>query len=194
MHRPPCELMTRGLGRPTCRARPALFESALLAWLPRQRWFGAKTRKIRGTRVVDWAKLPQDFEPMRARPRLRPASARSLQPALFLVEVAYATARAIYTRFRWLQQGTRGEKQGGQPQSVLATLPSAAVRACCMTRRCGRTSVRRFSRSSSSTRRSPFVGRGGTAGPPRGCNGHGKQCPRRARRRPRHGPSRAPYE
>jgi hypothetical protein len=37
---------------------PALLEAALPAWLPLQRWFGAKTRKIQSVHVVDWVELP----------------------------------------------------------------------------------------------------------------------------------------
>ncbi len=35
-----------------------LLEAALPAWLPMQRWFGAKSRKIKSVRLCDWAELP----------------------------------------------------------------------------------------------------------------------------------------
>ena len=36
----------------------SLLETVMLAWLPRQRWFGAKTREIQSMRVLDRAELP----------------------------------------------------------------------------------------------------------------------------------------
>jgi maltose alpha-D-glucosyltransferase/alpha-amylase len=35
-----------------------LLETALPGWLPLQRWFGAKSRKIKSVRLRDWAELP----------------------------------------------------------------------------------------------------------------------------------------
>jgi maltose alpha-D-glucosyltransferase/alpha-amylase len=39
-------------------ARQALERSALPGFIPRQRWFGGKARRLAGVRVVDWARLP----------------------------------------------------------------------------------------------------------------------------------------
>jgi len=38
----------------------AILEPALLDWLPRKRWFGAKTRKIESVRVRNWVELESD--------------------------------------------------------------------------------------------------------------------------------------
>ena len=38
----------------------AILEPALLDWLPRQRWFGAKTHKIESVRVRNWVELAPD--------------------------------------------------------------------------------------------------------------------------------------
>jgi maltose alpha-D-glucosyltransferase / alpha-amylase len=62
----------------------AWFNAALLNWLPQQRWFGAKSRKIQSTRIVDLAELPPDSD---ADP---PAQSPQPPPALFFVEIEYA--------------------------------------------------------------------------------------------------------
>jgi maltose alpha-D-glucosyltransferase/alpha-amylase len=36
------------------------FETTLRNWLPRQRWFGAKTRTIESLRILDWVEIPRD--------------------------------------------------------------------------------------------------------------------------------------
>jgi maltose alpha-D-glucosyltransferase/alpha-amylase len=56
-----------------------LLESSLPAWLPRQRWFGSRTRAIQAVKILDWTCLLSD---------------RPLEPALFLVEVAYTDGLA----------------------------------------------------------------------------------------------------
>ena len=37
-----------------------MLEPALIDWLPRQRWFGAKTRTIESVRVGNWVELAPD--------------------------------------------------------------------------------------------------------------------------------------
>jgi maltose alpha-D-glucosyltransferase / alpha-amylase len=63
-----------------------LFETSLLAWLPRQRWFGSKSRRIQSARVVDWVELPVANDP--AATDSRPGV--SVPPALMFVAVEYA--------------------------------------------------------------------------------------------------------
>ena len=85
------ELLTKGwpglLGGPGL----ALLETALTTWLPLQRWFGAKSRKIRSARVLDWAELPAaapaDGDPPAAFGR---PSGSAIPPVLFYVEIAYS--------------------------------------------------------------------------------------------------------
>jgi len=66
-----------------------LMESALPGWLPRQRWFGAKSRTIQSARVLDWVELSETATngallPGTDSPQIKP------QPVLFFVEVIYA--------------------------------------------------------------------------------------------------------
>jgi maltose alpha-D-glucosyltransferase / alpha-amylase len=74
----------------------ALFQNGLIAWLPRQRWFGAKARRIQSVRVLEWVEIPATSSV--ARPDLvRDEASRAefdqasvIPPALFFVEVDYA--------------------------------------------------------------------------------------------------------
>jgi len=59
----------------------ALFENALQAWMPNQRWFGAKTRRIHSVRVADWVELPD---------RSLDRQVSTLPPAIFYVDIGYA--------------------------------------------------------------------------------------------------------
>ncbi len=60
-----------------------LLEAALLTWLPQQRWFGAKARKIQQLRVLNWVELPGAEAASIAHAR------SAIPPALFFLELAY---------------------------------------------------------------------------------------------------------
>ena len=64
-------------------------ETALVAWLPRQRWFGAKSRKIQSCRVVSWANLSEDGEQASLPPSADHGSGRAFPPAILNVEVDF---------------------------------------------------------------------------------------------------------
>jgi len=106
---------------------PALLESSLTAWLPRQRWFGAKTRKIQSMRVADWVELP--VQPA-ASPSVLEAAARAavstIPAALIFVEVSYAEGQAdTYQIPLAFTTGPDAEVlNADHPQSILATLPA----------------------------------------------------------------------
>ncbi len=65
------------------------FETALPAWLPRQRWFGAKSRKIQSSHLHYWVNLSKGGESVIAPDSTSHAYARGFPPALFFVEVAF---------------------------------------------------------------------------------------------------------
>ena len=96
----------------------ALLEATLPAWLPRQRWFGAKTRKIQSARVIDWVELPTEGAAKTANV--------SIPPALFFIEIAYADGPAdTYQIPLALSTGAEADDlSADHPQSILATLPS----------------------------------------------------------------------
>ncbi len=84
------DLFTKGWAGLLTGPGLAQLEAVLPAWLPRQRWFGAKTRKIRSIRVLDWVGLPDpssathhDFT------SADPSIASAIPPALFFVQVNY---------------------------------------------------------------------------------------------------------
>jgi maltose alpha-D-glucosyltransferase/alpha-amylase len=84
-------------GWPSLVAGPgkALLEGDLSSWLPRQRWFGAKSRKIQSVRLRDWVELPMNPE---TNPTVQGganlAADGNFAPALFFVEVEYADGQA----------------------------------------------------------------------------------------------------
>jgi maltose alpha-D-glucosyltransferase / alpha-amylase len=67
-----------------------LFESTLSNWLPRQRWFGAKSRTIQSIRVLDWAELPANVTADASTFAGDPSAMSSLSPALFFLQITYA--------------------------------------------------------------------------------------------------------
>jgi maltose alpha-D-glucosyltransferase / alpha-amylase len=102
-----------------------LLEASLPTWLPRQRWFGAKTRKIANVRILDWLELAA---PIAANTELLPASDlpadSSIPVALFYVEVNYGdSACDVYQVPLAFSTGATGEQiQAERPLSVIATM------------------------------------------------------------------------
>jgi maltose alpha-D-glucosyltransferase/alpha-amylase len=89
------DLLTRGWSGLQAGSGLALLETELTAWLPRQRWFAAKTRKIRSTRVLDWVELLAANAADTAIPAASGLPADStIPPALFFIEIAYADGPA----------------------------------------------------------------------------------------------------
>jgi maltose alpha-D-glucosyltransferase/alpha-amylase len=99
---------------------PVLLESSMTGWLPRQRWFGAKTRKIQSVRVADWVELP-----------VRSAASAPespIPPALLFVEISYADGPSeTYQIPLAISSGPDADNLvANHPQSILAALPTAA--------------------------------------------------------------------
>jgi maltose alpha-D-glucosyltransferase / alpha-amylase len=97
-------------------------ETALPAWLPRQRWFGAKTRAIQSARVLDWVELPSPDRADTVANSDRDLAAFS--PTLFLVEVAYADSPSdVYQIPLAIAAGADADEiASSHPNSVIATL------------------------------------------------------------------------
>ena len=95
----------------------ALIESTLPAWLPNQRWFGAKTRTIQSLRVQDWVELPAGED-----------SSRVLPPALFFVEVRYAddSVDQYQLPLAFSLGGEAEEPAANQPRSVVASVTTTS--------------------------------------------------------------------
>jgi maltose alpha-D-glucosyltransferase/alpha-amylase len=114
-------------------------ETALRAWLPRQRWFGAKTRTIQSMRLLDWAEIPVAAAPgnsilsgsILADSVLSSAGhpvERIMNSALLFVEIAYADGLSdIYQLPLAFTTGADAEDLiASYPQSILATLMTPA--------------------------------------------------------------------
>jgi maltose alpha-D-glucosyltransferase/alpha-amylase len=92
----------------------SFLETALQTWLPRQRWFGAKTRKIQSIRVSDWAEIPT-------------TSTNPIPPALFFFEIAYTDGVAdIYQVPLAFSTGNEAEDLiVGHPESMIGALTTS---------------------------------------------------------------------
>jgi maltose alpha-D-glucosyltransferase/alpha-amylase len=106
-----------------------ILETTLPAWLPRQRWFGAKTKKIQSVKVLDWAELPA---PVAAKATVQPGtdlpSVSSIPPALFYFEIGYGDNLAdTYQVPLAFSVGADADALTAQhPESILAMMPSPA--------------------------------------------------------------------
>ncbi|MGD0631266.1 MAG: maltose alpha-D-glucosyltransferase [Terracidiphilus sp.] len=97
---------------------PALLEAALPSWLPRQRWFGAKSRKIQSARAVDWVELPAD--------RAGNTVGVTIPPAVFFIEIAYADGPSDTFQIPLALSTGAGadDLTANHSQSILAVLPT----------------------------------------------------------------------
>jgi maltose alpha-D-glucosyltransferase/alpha-amylase len=123
------DLLTKGWAGFVAGRGLAVIETSLAAWIPRQRWFGAKTRKIQSVRVIDWAELPAAVA---ANTIVPPGSelpaANTIPPALFYFEIGYGdNACDVYQAPLAFSAGADAEElTASYPQSIIAMLPSPA--------------------------------------------------------------------
>jgi len=80
---------------------PELLQGALPEWLPQQRWFGAKTRKIQSVRVVDWVELSEAQAPDGTAKGTDIRGQVAIRLALFFVELPTPPARLTRIVFHW---------------------------------------------------------------------------------------------
>jgi maltose alpha-D-glucosyltransferase/alpha-amylase len=119
------DLLTKGWAGFIAGHGLPLLESTLAPWLLRQRWFGAKTRKILKVKVLDWVELP---EPIAANTEVLAAKDlpedSSIPSALFYVEVDYGeNSRDVYQVPLAFSTGATTEHvQAERPLSVVTTL------------------------------------------------------------------------
>ena len=105
----------------------AILEPALRDWLPRKRWFGAKTRTIESLRVRSWVELPpryrQGFTLAPANRKLRRFNPRCFSsmfttstalPDIYQIPLAISTGAVI------------DEIAANRPDSIVARLTTAA--------------------------------------------------------------------
>ena len=93
----------------------SLLETALSAWLPSQRWFGAKTRTIDSLRLLDWVEIPVFGQ------AAVPDNRSAIQPALFFIEIAYLDGS--FDRYQIPLAFSAGEAA----ENVAASYPNSVV-------------------------------------------------------------------
>jgi maltose alpha-D-glucosyltransferase/alpha-amylase len=101
----------------------AILEPALLDWLPRKRWFGAKTHKIESVRVRNWVQLASNADAAghSTDDRSEPATAPG---ALFFFDVTYFDGSPdVYQVPLAVSTGAAlDEIAAHQPESIIAKL------------------------------------------------------------------------
>jgi maltose alpha-D-glucosyltransferase/alpha-amylase len=100
----------------------SLLESELRDWLPRQRWFGAKTRTIQALRVVDWVELPSS-----ANGSDSPESAAGqVSSALVFLQIGYTdgTSDTYQLPLAYSTGSDAEELSVNHPESIIANLTS----------------------------------------------------------------------
>jgi maltose alpha-D-glucosyltransferase/alpha-amylase len=102
-------------------AEASILQSALRDWLPRKRWFGAKTRNIESLRVLSWVELPPESDGFIPGGESETAA---IQPALFYFEVQYFEGPSdLYQIPLAISIGAALEEvTANQPDSIVARL------------------------------------------------------------------------
>jgi maltose alpha-D-glucosyltransferase/alpha-amylase len=106
-----------------------VLQAALPVWLQQQRWFGAKTRRILGVKVLDWVELPAAVASNTAiYPSDELPSASSIPPALFFLEVDFGNSSSdVYQIPLAFSTGAEAESLAANfPKSIVVNLPSPA--------------------------------------------------------------------
>jgi maltose alpha-D-glucosyltransferase/alpha-amylase len=104
----------------------AVLEAALPEWLPRQRWFGAKSREIKAVRLLDWVEMPAVAANTTTFPAVDLPVASIIPSALFFVQIEYADGpRDVYQIPLAVSTGAdANDVIESQSQGILATLAS----------------------------------------------------------------------
>jgi maltose alpha-D-glucosyltransferase / alpha-amylase len=105
----------------------AILEPALLDWLPRKRWFGAKTHKIESVRVRNWVELAIDAKPETAS-RKDPSEPEAIPGAMFFFDVTYFNGSPdVYQIPLAVSTGAAlDEIVANEPESVIARVTTGA--------------------------------------------------------------------
>ncbi len=106
----------------------AQIEAALPSWLPRQRWFGAKSRRIQSARILHWTHLSVAQPPVEDQRTAEPSESALESPAIFFVEVRYFDGEPDnYQLPLVISAGNQADAVTAErPDSVLTALTSAS--------------------------------------------------------------------
>jgi maltose alpha-D-glucosyltransferase/alpha-amylase len=105
----------------------SILEQALLNWLPRKRWFGAKTHKIQSVRVRNWVDLASDAKAQDCLPNESIARA-AIPTALFFFDVSYfdGSPDVYQIPLAVSTDAALDEISAHQPESIIARLTTAS--------------------------------------------------------------------
>ncbi|MGC1422444.1 MAG: maltose alpha-D-glucosyltransferase, partial [Terracidiphilus sp.] len=106
----------------------AQIESALPAWMTRQRWFGAKSKRIQSVRILQWADLSiPEFDNRSVKPG-ELTDVDLISPAIFFVEVTYFEGKAdTYQLPLAISRGKQADAVSAEhPESILRTMASTS--------------------------------------------------------------------
>ena len=105
----------------------AILEPALIDWLPRKRWFGAKTHKIESVRVRNWVQLAADAK-MAGSSTNGSSEPATVPSALFFFDVSYFDGSPdVYQVPLAVSTGAvLDEIVANQPESIIAKVTTSA--------------------------------------------------------------------
>ncbi|HTW82359.1 MAG TPA: maltose alpha-D-glucosyltransferase [Terracidiphilus sp.] len=117
-------VVTSGWAEFLADAGPSILEPALREWLPKNRWFGAKTRTIESVRLRNWVEFPSNPDGFT---QGRESEIPAIRPALFFYDVHYFSgAPEVYQIPLAISGGAALEEiMAEKPDSVVARLDSA---------------------------------------------------------------------
>ncbi len=123
---PALDLLTAGWSGLLGGIGLAQLEAALIAWLPRQRWFGAKSRRIQSARTLDWVDLSRIADNFAEFSTPGQTASSVVAPALLFVEVTYFEGNSdIYQLPLTVSSGTGADEiTSGKPDSIITTFTS----------------------------------------------------------------------
>ena len=111
-------------------AGASILAPAMAEWLPRQRWFGAKTRSIDSVRIRNWVELASGNQAEHeSHPAGSAAEPGAISPALFFLDVIYRDSgpRDTYQIPLAVSTGVElDEVMQNHPGSVIAKLETSA--------------------------------------------------------------------
>jgi maltose alpha-D-glucosyltransferase/alpha-amylase len=118
------DLMSKGWSGFLAGHGLAILEASLPDWLPQQRWFGAKTRKVQSVRVIDWVELLTSR--VTTTSSAEPPAVASIPPALFFFEIGYGdNLFDVYQVPLAVSTGADAQEvTASYPQTIIATLSS----------------------------------------------------------------------
>ena len=127
----PLDLASAGWAGLLAGAELAQLETSLPAWLARQRWFGAKSRRIQSARILDWVDLSRATVGEKDFDVAGQSAPNTLPPALFFVEVSYFDGKPdTYQLPLAISSGpVADDVTSRHPESIISALASTSGQA-----------------------------------------------------------------